>query len=101
MTHKELASLIADAVKSRHGADINSAIEQILRMHLPGDTGEFPGGKLNENDGGEIAMAIGIAQDHKTIIIDFGKNLSWIGMTSEGVVEFIRGLQKTVDKLTN
>jgi hypothetical protein len=48
-----------------------------------GATGEFPRGKLVEEDEGEIRVAI--AADHKTqtVVIDFGKPVAWIGFTGE------------------
>lgn len=46
-----------------------------------GPTGQFPEGKLNENDEGEIRIAI-ISQNGK-VVIDFGKPTAWIGFTPE------------------
>ncbi len=47
---------------------------------VPGSTGEFPRGKLNEDDEGELKIAIGVDKD--TVIIDFGKSVTWIGLSS-------------------
>lgn len=43
-----------------------------------GATGDFPRGKLNEGDEG--ALQIAVYEQDKTIIIDFGKEVAWIGM---------------------
>lgn len=43
-----------------------------------GNTGEFPGGKLHEEDQGELRFAI-CAQKGR-VILEWGKNVSWIGL---------------------
>lgn len=51
--------------------------EQYSEMGLPlGETGRFPRGKLTESDEGEAR--IGIANDGKVVIVDFGKPMKWI-----------------------
>jgi hypothetical protein len=100
MTHKQLAEVIANAIINNiHNDDNKSVIEQVLRENLLGETGEFPDGKLSEDDGGEIAMAIGTHGE--TIIIKFGKQVSWIGISVDAAVELIAVLQKTINRLTN
>lgn len=42
-----------------------------------GATGKFPEGKLNQDDEGEIRMAIG--SENGKIIMNFGKPTAWIG----------------------
>jgi len=46
-----------------------------------GPTGAFPEGKLNEDDKGELQLAIG-TQDGK-VIMSFGIPVSWIGFSSQ------------------
>lgn len=46
-----------------------------------GATGKFPQGKIKKDDQGELRMAI-FGKDGK-IIIDFGKELSWIGFSKD------------------
>lgn len=43
-----------------------------------GATGNFPQGKLNETDEGEITIAVGI--ENGKVIIQFGKPVSWLGL---------------------
>lgn len=43
-----------------------------------GATGEYPDGQLNEDDEGELQLSIG--EKAGTLIIDFGKPVSWVGM---------------------
>lgn len=46
-----------------------------------GATGEFPDGKANEDDEGELRLAIGIDKEKKLVVMDFGKSVRWLGMT--------------------
>lgn len=52
---------------------------------LLGATGEFPNGKLTDDDEGEIA--IGITTKDDVVIIDFGKPIAWIGFSKEQAKE--------------
>jgi hypothetical protein len=47
---------------------------------------QYPRGKFCESDEGVLSMTIGIRD--KTVIIDFGKDLSWIGMPKEQAISF-------------
>lgn len=52
-----------------------------------GPTGKFPHGMLGPSDEG--ALSIGIATDSKgTVIINFGKEVSWVGMPPEQAIQF-------------
>lgn len=39
---------------------------------------EFPRGKLNADDEGQLAIRIGVKD--RTVVIDFGKQVVWFGM---------------------
>jgi hypothetical protein len=43
-----------------------------------GGTGDFPRGKLNADDEGGLLM--GIAVKDKTVVINFGKPVAWLGL---------------------
>jgi hypothetical protein len=51
-----------------------------------GATGEFPRGKLNQDDEGELQLAI-LVRDN-TVVIEFGKSVKWIGLDADGAIEF-------------
>lgn len=69
---------------------------RINKLRL-GSTGLFPEGKLNEDDEGEIAIAIMIINNK--IIIDFGKQIHWIGFTKEQAEQIGYSLIKKASKL--
>lgn len=49
-----------------------------------GRTGKFPRGKINNNDEGELLIAIGTDKDK--VIIEFGDPVKWMGMYSEQAI---------------
>ena len=62
-----------------------------MEDNIIGPTGEYPDGKLNENDKGELR--IGMAVDGDVLIIDFGKSITWLGLDKSS-------LQSLIDILT-
>jgi len=54
-----------------------------------GATGQFPRGMLGPSDEGALQM--GVAHDSKgNVILNFGKEVSWIGMPAEQAIEFAK-----------
>lgn len=53
---------------------------------MTGPSGEFPRGKLKDDDQGELTIAIGVRE--RTLIIDFGPTMGWIGMDKKAALEF-------------
>lgn len=51
-----------------------------------GATGEFPEGKLDESDEGELRLAVGVDRD-LNVRIDFGKPVAWLAMAPEQALE--------------
>lgn len=64
-----------------------------------GATGEFPKGKINEDDQGELRVALGINKEHKRIIVDFGKEVAWLGMGADEARALAAGLIDVANKL--
>jgi hypothetical protein len=65
--------------------------QDISRFGL-GPTGAFPEGELNDDDEGEIRIAIGMQGDK--VVIDFGKPTAWIGFTKEQAKQIAEMLLK-------
>lgn len=56
-----------------------------------GPTGEYPYGKLTEDDHGALSYAVGRRGD--TVIVDFGPTpVAWIGMGAQDAVDFAQAL---------
>lgn len=62
-------------------------------MNKLGATGKYPNGSLGPHDEGELQ--VGIAHDSKgTVIIDFGKDVSFIGFPQEDAINFAKLILK-------
>lgn len=53
---------------------------------------KYPDGKLNENDNGELRIATYVKDGR--VILDFGKDVSWIGFDKHTLKALIDGLEK-------
>lgn len=62
-----------------------------------GSTGSYPNGKLNSNDEGEIS--IGITKSNGTVVIDFGKQVHWIGFTTAQAIGIGEALIKRAKEI--
>ena len=45
-----------------------------------GPTGDYPDGKLNEEDDGGLAIAVAADPKDGVVIVDFGTPTTWIGL---------------------
>ncbi len=64
--------------------------------HKLGATGEFPEGKLDPSDAGEILFAV--AADGGKVIVDFGETpIAWLGMPAETARALAELLRKHAD----
>lgn len=48
-----------------------------------GATGQYPHGKLNDDDEGEIKIAIAADYASNVVRIEFGKPIAWMGLTGD------------------
>lgn len=63
----------------------------------PGPTGQFPNGKINDYDDGEIAVKVGC--QNNIIVIEFGTPIQWFGMPKKHAQVFIEILKKYLNEL--
>ena len=77
---------------SHHGSGDVPEIPEWLRKTLSNTEGEFPAGRLNPADEGAVAVGIG-HQDGK-VVMQFPKNLNWIGFTPDQAVDIANTLLK-------
>lgn len=59
-----------------------------------GATGEFPEGKLNSNDEGEIRFGVALDKEARKVILNFGKPVAWLGMSPGQAIELADLLRK-------
>jgi hypothetical protein len=62
-----------------------------------GATGEFPDGKLNDDDEGELRLMI--SKEGDNVRIDFGKPISWLALPKEDALTFANLLIKRAEEL--
>lgn len=64
-----------------------------------GATGRFPLGKLTPDDEGEIQFAVAADPQTRTVILDFGKPVVWIGIPREDAQKLAEMLMEKVKEL--
>jgi hypothetical protein len=62
-----------------------------------GPTGEYPEGKLAEEDKGEIQFAIFVYEGK--VVLDFGAPVAWVGMPAAQARELAAVLLQVADSL--
>ena len=58
---------------------------------------QYPRGKLNADDEGQLAIAI--TTKDKTVVIDFGKGVTWLGLGAEEARQLGRNLLRRADEI--
>ena len=73
---------------SHHGNEHpgNPGMHEAMRKLM----GEFPDGKLNPDDSGAIAMAVGV--ENRRVVMRFPKPVAWVGMTGDEAYELAQML---------
>jgi hypothetical protein len=62
-----------------------------------GPTGNFPQGKLNDDDEGELVIRVGI--DQEKIVVHFGTEVAWFGMDVDHAEQFAKNIMDKVTKI--
>lgn len=62
-----------------------------------GATGDFPRGKFNADDEG--ALTVGVATQDKTVLVNFGKPVAWLGMPKADAIAFANTIIQHAGKL--
>lgn len=62
-----------------------------------GATGTYPQGKLNQDDEGGLHFSV--SEEDGVIKLDFGKQVSWIGMPPEGARQLAAILIRHADSI--
>lgn len=64
-----------------------------------GKTGEFPLGKLNQDDEGQITLRVASDPINNVLIIDFGTPVKWLGLPKSHAIEFANMILKRAREL--
>lgn len=60
-------------------------------------TDQFPRGKLNDSDEGQLQIRVGVRD--KTVIIDFGKPVVWLGMDYHTAMALADNISKRAQEI--
>ena len=61
-----------------------------------GPTGRFPRGKLHESDEGELRIGVTVIKG--TVIVAFGKEVAWLGLTPQIARDLAASLIERADE---
>lgn len=62
-----------------------------------GKTGDFPRGKFSEDDEGGIQM--GVAVRDKTVIINFGTPVAWLGLPKDVALQLAATIKRRAEEI--
>jgi anti-sigma factor ChrR (cupin superfamily) len=64
-----------------------------------GPTGEYPNGKLNEQDDGAMHYSVDTDHENQCVIIEFYKPVAWMGLGKEDALMLAKALTSRANKL--
>lgn len=74
----------------------NRALEQIIQRFNDQMEGRvrraYSQGRISPQDDGDLAFAIAADKGHGTVVIDFGKPVTWIGLKPDDVARLVKVL---------
>lgn len=71
-----------------HNDETGRAMSEAMKKLM----GEYPEGRLNENDAGAVSMAVGTEGDK--VILRFPKPVTWVGFTGDEAMQLAQDLIK-------
>jgi len=81
---------------SHHSYEPSNKFNEMFKDIALGATGEFPRGKIDEKDEGEIK--IGVTHTDNEVIINFGTQVVWFGMTAQQATELADTIRRHADQ---
>ncbi len=76
---------------AHHGnTPFNPEQNEVLKQFQKALQGEFPQGRLNREDEGAMAMSIG--HENGKVVIQFARNLNWIGFSPDQAIDLAQSL---------
>ena len=69
------------AAKENRDKLLRAMVQEDKIDQFKGALGDYPMGKLSDEDEGAIRFAVGVEQGK--VVLDFGKSVRWIGMSAQ------------------
>lgn len=71
-------------MSTAHHGDDRARISDVLKRLVEQGEGTakraYPKGRMGGDDEGELAFAVGVDEKHGTVVLNFNKPVSWMGM---------------------
>lgn len=77
---------------SHHGQTPLPSVQQALSEAMKHVFGEHPNGRMNADDAGALAFAVGVEAGR--VVLRFPKPVAWMGMTGDEALELAQLLLK-------
>ena len=104
-TNEEAKALLAKVFPAVEGVpyDVKTfkrtdkSTEEVAQEANLGATGKYPHGKTGPMDQGELKAGVYIQKDR--LVVNFGKELSWLSMTKQEAMMFAAGLVRKIEEM--
>jgi len=73
---------------------------QPWNKRLAGATGDFPQGRLNEDDQGGLRMAIAADPRNGVVRVEFGKPVAWLGLDKNTALALAESIRQNAERLS-
>jgi len=86
-------------VIDRMAAEFEPLSADETRIDPLGATDKFPQGKCDENDEGQIRLAVAADRRDRIVRIEFGKPVAWLGLPPDEARQFARMISDNADRI--
>lgn len=76
-------------------ASLSQKFDEIDKLRAKEPDGKLPPVRLTPGDEGDIRFSIGTSMDKKRVVMNFGKQVRWVGMTRNQAIDVGRALIKS------
>lgn len=84
---------------AHHSSELSDISKQLRETLGIGPTGQFPRGKIEEQDEGELQYAVAADPASGVVRIEFGKPVAWLALTPEQAEGLMESIQAKVWEL--
>lgn len=75
--------------------NLSQKFAEIDKLRTGQPDGKLPPIRLTPQDQGDIRFSVGVSMDKKRVVINFGKQIRWVGMNRNQAIEVGRALIKS------
>lgn len=75
--------------------NLSQKFKELDKLRAKEPDGKLPPIRLTPQDQGDIRFSVGVSMDKKRVVINFGKQIRWVGMSRNQAIEVGRALIKS------